>query len=460
MARETSPFVVGDYWLDQRRGRASQVWQIAFYDEDTRSISYRSTRCVDVEEAKKVILAFVEKQRSKAPSEDDSQVKVVPQLIHYWDEHGSKTIGEDSIASILRGFIGFLMQDEATIACSFTDLKPAVWRRYVAWCREPHDYSIVWKGKRFIHESEGLSDASIKKGIRIITAALNHAVNEERALVAPKVPKTITEKLKTAGRDRVLSMKELGAMIGYARSDKPLLNYILLILGTGVRPEAALKMVPKDQFKPDYGLIDLHPIGAPFTKKRNPIVPCIPPLAAMLDGCEGYWVAEEDGTQIDSLKRRWRTMRDVLKFGDDVIAKAIRHTVATELEWRGADETQIERLLGHTPENRTSSIYRHYNPNKMASVRDTLVEIWNDAMAAADKWCERYVVGKGPKGKLVLVERKNLPFDPDPTRRPTVTESMSPQQSEEAKQRRREQINAARKARKARLQEESKKKAA
>src|SRR3546814_1312739 len=37
MAKDTSPFVVGEYWLDKRRdGKAGNVWQIARYSAESR----------------------------------------------------------------------------------------------------------------------------------------------------------------------------------------------------------------------------------------------------------------------------------------------------------------------------------------------------------------------------------------------------------------------------------------
>src|SRR3546814_18038496 len=53
LAKDTSPFVVGEYWLDKRReGKAGNVWQIARYSAESRSIIYRSTKRGDVEDAK------------------------------------------------------------------------------------------------------------------------------------------------------------------------------------------------------------------------------------------------------------------------------------------------------------------------------------------------------------------------------------------------------------------------
>ncbi|ARK07503.1 site-specific tyrosine recombinase [Sphingobium phage Lacusarx] len=451
MAREDSPFIVGDFWLDKRRdGKSPTIWQIASYD-DSRSIRFRSTRCSDVDDAKQVILAHVEEIRSKQPQSDDSKVAVVAQIILYWDEHGSKAISSNSIATYLRNFIAFLREDEVTMACSFAELKPAVFRRFVAWMRAPHSYSLTWKGKTYNISSKGCNDATIKKNLRMVSAALHHAVAEERAQNVPMIPKTIMDKLETPGRDRVLTLKELGSIVGYARSDPPLLRFVLLMLATAARPEAAMLMCPSDQFTMQYGLIDLHPKGRPLTKKRNPIIPCIPQFADLLAGHEGLWVREDDGTSITSMRKRWLTMREVLGLSDDVVAKTIRHTVATEMEWREADEMQVSRLLGHVAQNRTSGTYRHYNPKRMASVRSALIELWDDVQAAADQWNHRYVVARGPNGKLVRVERKELSVPYDPTKRLTLSESLTENQTDEAKQRRRDQINTARRLRKARV---------
>lgn len=68
MGRETSPYIVGDFWLDKRRdGKSPAIWQIASYDAATRSIGYRSTRCRSLDDAKGKIHAHVEKARAKRP---------------------------------------------------------------------------------------------------------------------------------------------------------------------------------------------------------------------------------------------------------------------------------------------------------------------------------------------------------------------------------------------------------
>src|SRR3546814_3989519 len=88
MAKDTSPFVVGEYWLDKRRdGKAGNVWQIARYSAESRSIIYRSTKRGDLEDAKGVLLAFVNQERAKG-RQTAEEAGVLPQLFLYYEEHG------------------------------------------------------------------------------------------------------------------------------------------------------------------------------------------------------------------------------------------------------------------------------------------------------------------------------------------------------------------------------------
>jgi hypothetical protein len=52
MPREDSPHIVGEFWLDKRRdGKSPDKWQIARYDDKTRSVIYRSTRTGSLDDA-------------------------------------------------------------------------------------------------------------------------------------------------------------------------------------------------------------------------------------------------------------------------------------------------------------------------------------------------------------------------------------------------------------------------
>src|SRR3546814_15930958 len=98
MAKDTSPFVVGEYWLDKRRdGKDGNVWQIDRYSAESRSIIYRSTKRGDLEDAKGVLLAFVNQERAKGRKTAE-EAGVLPQLFLYYEENGKnvrKQIGRE-----------------------------------------------------------------------------------------------------------------------------------------------------------------------------------------------------------------------------------------------------------------------------------------------------------------------------------------------------------------------------
>src|SRR3546814_6306897 len=79
MAKDTSPFVVGEYWLDKRRdGKAGNVWQIARYSAESRSIISRSTKRGDLEDAKGVLLALVNQERATGRKTDRKSTRLNP----------------------------------------------------------------------------------------------------------------------------------------------------------------------------------------------------------------------------------------------------------------------------------------------------------------------------------------------------------------------------------------------
>src|SRR3546814_10965859 len=77
--------------------------------------SYRSTKRGDLEDAKGVLLAFVNQERAKG-RQTAEEAGVLPQLFLYYEEHGKHVRKPDVIEGSMRAFIGFLMQDEAGLA--------------------------------------------------------------------------------------------------------------------------------------------------------------------------------------------------------------------------------------------------------------------------------------------------------------------------------------------------------
>jgi len=382
MGRETSPYIVGDFWLDKRRdGRSPDVWQIASYDARTRSICYRSTRRKGLEDAKGVIHAHVERERARG-AQEATDAKVIPLLFLYWDEHGKGVVSPGQIASSIRCFIGFLLQDpESGPNLTVADISPSLFTRFRKWRMGPHAYDVPWGGKAYKHKSSGVKGESVSRNLDDIRAALAHHAREGRLPYAPIVP-SVPEALRSPPRDRVLTVEELGAIVAFAREDIDMLRFVLLMLGTGARPEASTQFDPTTQWEPATRLVYLHPPHWKRTKKRNPVVPAADGLVDVLNA----WRSSNSIRKVSSRKTAWRTLRRALGLGPEVQAKTIRHTVATWLRTQRVPGEEIETLLGHRVLKRTTAVYAKYDPDYLARAQVVLSRLFSEVMAAADLW--------------------------------------------------------------------------
>lgn len=391
MPRETSPYIVGDYWLDFRRdGKAPGVYQIARYTPGTRSVIYRSTRSKLLSDAKTAIHAYAEEERARS-KQDPRDARVVPQLILYWQEKGRKNINHDQTGRSLRTFIGFLLQDRAGPNAVVTDMVPSLFERFREWRMGPHDFTVGWGGKDHTYASEGVSGDTVARNLNDIRAAINHAEGNMRISYAPKV-RTVESRHLNPLRERVLTLKELGRIFWYARHFPPLFRFVALQLCTSVRPDAAKAFNPLTQYDAKRGLIDLQPGAAPRTKKRNAIIPAIRPMRVVLRA----WAAEGH-KPVASNKTAWRAMRKALGLSDDVHAKTIRHTIAT---WLYSDpsvpERQVSEMLGHGSKlHRTTQIYAKYDPAFLAEAVKALTMIWRQVSAESRRFGADHLLTTG-----------------------------------------------------------------
>ena len=396
-------YSVGDYWLDKRRdGKSPDVWQIARYSEKSRSVIYKSTRCRTLEDAVAAIHAFVEAERSKKPQAAEAAL-IVPQIALYYREHGQHASKPVTIAGSLRAFMGFLQQDDIGAMATVADLSPVVFTRFRKWRMGPHEFTTSWAGKDMHLASPGVKGESVQRNLDDVRAMLNHAAANGRIPYSPKVPSVPTEH-RSPARDVRVSITTLGAMVAFAGADTVTKNTVIktgpefqrwlwLLIATAARPEAALKFDPKLQWKGD-DLLDLHPVGAKRTKKRNPVVPVVEPFKPVLEAWRGA-----NHEESASRRRQWLTMCRALGLPANVIPKTIRHTIATELRRRGVPAEQISGLLGHVAMNRTTEVYAKYDPAYLREAKAALTTIFYEVQKHAEKWAadhRRTKVGNGP----------------------------------------------------------------
>jgi integrase len=400
VSRETSPYIVGNYWLDKRRdGKSPTVWQIARYEEASRSVIYRSTRKSDLADAKAAIIAHDEAERARS-RQDPRDARVIPLLFLYWRERGKTLTNHDQTGRSLRTFIAFLIRDEVGMNAVVTDLVPTVFERFRQWRMGKHAFeAIMWDGRRYDYASEGVSGDTVDRNLNDIRAAINHAQDNMRIAFAPKV-KAVESKHKNPLRERVLTMDELARIAWYSFHFPALFRFVALQMVTSVRPEAAKKFDPTKQYNDRTKLIDLQPGTAPRTKKRNAIIPAIRPMRVVLRA----W-ARDGFKPVDSNKTAWRTMRAVLGLSDDVFPKTIRHTIATMLyQDESVPERQVSEMLGHEGKlNRTSRLYAKYDPNRLDKAVAALTTIWRAVEKQARAYAADHLLttGRDEQGKIL-----------------------------------------------------------
>jgi len=404
MSRETSPFTVGELWLDKRRdGKAPKVWQIARKSKGT--IIYRSTNCERLEDAEQAIIAYASKIRS-LEHQQPTEAHVLPLLMNYWDERGKKLVNSDQTERSIKTFIGFLVQDRVGGQAVVSDLVPSLFERFREWRMAPHGFSIPWRGETADYTSKtGVAGPTVQRNINDIRAAVNYAQANMRIPMAPQIH-DLPEEYHSEPRERVLTLDEMARMAWYASHNRDLFRFMALQFATAVRPQAAMKFDPRAQYNPATRLIDLQPEASKRTKKRNAIIPAIRPLCYVLH----KW-AKDTPVNVSSRKTAWRIMRRTLNLTPDVHPKTIRHTIATLLY---ADPTVPEReiveLLGHAGKlARTTRIYAKYDPTRLTNVTRTLTAMWLAVHKLAKAYAADHILtteGQGGKNVVASFARK------------------------------------------------------
>ncbi len=393
--QEQRLYTVGRFWLAERA--ESPFYQIRWYDEETKTTRGQSTRCRALLDAKRAIHAHAEADLADSPQTPEAAA-VVPLLLRYFEEHGRHRRNAATIASSLRIFTSFLDGDRVGIDVTVAHLTPDVLNRFQAWRQKPHAWDIEWRGKRFVHQSAGVSGEAIQRNLDDVRAALNHAAAMGRIPNAPKV-RSIASGLRSPPRSAKLSIDEMGAIVAYAAYDIEALRWVLGMIATGARPDAVLAWnVPAQLHGANF---DTHPYGWPITKKRNAVVPIIPEFRPWLEA----WSSSPHAL-VRSRKTWWRTMRSALELDAAIVPKTIRHSIATELRSRGVPLDEIAGLLGHVSDRRITQGYAKYDPNRLPHAKQQLSIIWQEVCASANKWLTNHFRITPAYGTPISVARK------------------------------------------------------
>lgn len=329
---------LGDYWLSKRPG--SKQWCRTWYCAKSRQTKRESLGTADVQVAKVALYDWF--SRFGAVSDQDPCVTPAALVFtRYYQQHAS-TLPSAEMARIALGYwsdyFGDRMVDEVT---------PTEQRKFVkALCQD-----------------RDLSDGYIKRILTVGKAAFSRAVREGEIKSAPPII-TWADGTPT---DRVLTVEESRAL--WVNAAKPHERmFLALAFGLMARPEAILSLT-REQVDFDRKLIAQNPIGRKQTKKYRPTVPVAEFLLPMLEAAQPGPLVQWRGQPIASFKTAFRRIRRDAGLGQDVVAKTIRHTVATYMRGRGVNEADIQGFLGHRAFSGKTEVYAKYRPEYLGAAR-------------------------------------------------------------------------------------------
>lgn len=336
---------IGDFWLSKRRG--SDQWCRTWYDAGTRQTRRASLGTADLQAAKVALYEWFSKH-GQLTDQDPADLPCETVFARYYQQHAA------ALPSAEMARIALAYLSDFFAAKTVNEVTIHEQRRFVKW----------------LTADRPLSDGYIKRILTVGKAAFAWAVREGELRSAPHV---LTWDDAPA-RERVLTVEESRALWKVAKKPHEQM-FLALAFGLLARPEAILEL-KREYADLERRILAQNPPGRKQTRKYRPTVPIpdflLPMISAAPDGHLVRW----KGQPIDSFKTAFRRMRRDAGLGQDVVAKTIRHTVATYLRSRGVPEAEIQGYLGHRAYSGKTETYAKYRPEYLGAARVAVDEYW------------------------------------------------------------------------------------
>jgi integrase len=353
----------GKYWLSKRP--RSDRWYRTWFDDGSRQTRRVSLGTAEQAKAHEALLDWWIENR-RLTREAPQTVGLLEVVRRYYEANAARLHSADFVRyahAKVRTFAGTLAVSEFERDAQ-------------------RDFLAALKGA-------GASDGYARRIMSVVKASLAWAVEEKLLISAPMV------KLPRDGipKDRVLSADESLAL-WLATEHEHERMFLALAFGTLSRPEAILELT-RGMVDFDRRIIDTNPRGRIQTKKRRPVVPVVDELLPWLAAAPAGPLVRWRGKPIESFKTAWRAIRRRARLGPEVVAKTIRHTMATKLYEAGVPDAQIQGFLGHRLYAGSTAVYAHHRPDYlsqaalvvngyMENLRCTCVAMVDRCMDASD----------------------------------------------------------------------------
>lgn len=251
-------------------------------------------------------------------------------LMEYWKQHAQYLKRADTEKRNARYWM------EEFTGWKVKDIRPANQREFLR--------KLVDKGY-----TKGTAESVFKTGAAAIRFAWRNdmLLNQLPLLSAAKE----LEKLGAGSveRWRAMDVEEIARLIEGAGTER-LIRFIIILIGTGCRPGAALDL-SGSQIDLDQGTIQLLVEGEKQTNKYRPVVR----LPSFLRGIyhpenlveQASVAGRNNKTRYDNLRRSWKTARKRAGLDDLVTPYSIRHSVAKWLRAHSVDAWSVSGQLGH-----------------------------------------------------------------------------------------------------------------
>lgn len=390
MAKPTSRFQIGQFWLSYRTER--DEWCICWYDRaaNTRrriGTGIRGGAADDPPvEAKQALAKHHAEHDKPAEAAKPADAHLSPILTQWLREKASKLARAEADGYAISHWQTFLdaerragrLPDTVTVA----DVKQAMVKRYIE--------SRLLAGK---------SGETVNGEVSALRRALNWAWKNEIIIAAPFVP-GVEKDSRSGPREIEYSIEQVAALIDAAAKlpeRRHVLLFILISMSTHGRTEAILDLHSDQIIK---GLIHFNAKGRRQTTKRRSTVPICPTLAP--------WLADIDGKVIKyrtmTKAKGWadpdvpeyfeRDSYDIGKAFDACLVEAgiyrevdgkkkgigtpntLRHTIHTYLQTVGVPQAQIDSAAGHNSEKGSGRNYTHLRPEYLKEFIEAVESYW------------------------------------------------------------------------------------
>lgn len=364
---ETRLFEYGAHWLVQRTD--TPCFYIYWCKPGTRRVLRKSTGRTDLEEAKRELIAFVERQRVPTATTDAAHESVpssigiahtpliavaksttaattspvlLDLLVSYVERLPTERRAREVALPSLRVLSDYLEEQDIVYAHELT--------------LEVQERFVIWRRDRFTQTGRGGSNATINRDLSVLKAALRDAWKRGKIPTAPY----ILSLPSPPPRARFLNAEEAKRLLE-ACHEPHLRRFVLLALHTLQRPSAILGLRVQ-QVDLGRGRIDFLPTDAAQSNKRRPIVPITPTLReeltrAIAESQSGF-VIEWDGQPVLKVRKSFKgACRRAGLTG--VTPYTLRHTGATLLAAQGVSMRQIAGMLGHSTQRTTERYAKH-----------------------------------------------------------------------------------------------------